>query len=82
MDTRTDNNDLLTWEFEYCFLIVALSLLNSYLFISKMQSYKRAIGEVSVTVSNAPHSCMRFCHFCLYIFMFVTFEILWYVISL
>lgn len=47
-----------------------------------MQSYKRAIGEVSVTVSNAHYSCMSFHQFCLYMFMFVYFEILWYVISL
>lgn len=47
-----------------------------------MQSYKRAIGEVSVTISKAHYSCMSFCQFCLYIFMFVYFEILWYVILL
>lgn len=46
-----------------------LSLPNSYLFTSKMQSYKRAIGEVSVTVSNAHHSCMSFCQFSLYIYV-------------
>lgn len=47
-----------------------------------MQSYKRAIGEVSVTISNAHYSCMSFCQFRLYIFMFVYFKILWYVILL
>lgn len=35
-----------------------LSVPNLYLFTSKMQSYKRAIGEVSVTVANAHYSCM------------------------
>lgn len=44
-----------------------------------MQSYKRAIGEVSVTDSNAHNSCMSFCPCGLYILRFVYFEILWYV---
>lgn len=56
---KTETTDLLTWEFKYCFLIVALYLSpNLYLFTSKMQSYKRAIGEVSVTVANAHSPCM------------------------
>lgn len=33
--------------------ICTLSVPNLYLFTSNMQSYKRAIGEVSVTVANA-----------------------------
>lgn len=44
---------------------------NPYLFTSKMQSYKRAIGEVSVTVANADYSCMSLCQFCLYIFAYL-----------